>query len=92
MDHLLNSWFEFLPIIACGEIGPCSLSCCDMFTVQNVNFTVTPLSCYCWLAHHMTLSEIQAPSLSSCHLLIRTIPNMQKKKKISVRYKILAAD
>ena len=53
---------------------------------------LTSSSFYCSSSHssscctpHGSSSEIQAPSLSSCHLLIRMIPNVQKK--ISVRYK-----
>ena len=67
---VFNSWFDFPSIFTCGEIGPCSLSCCDMFTVQNLHQTIIP--------PHGSSTEIQAPSLSPCHLLIRTIPNMQK--------------
>ena len=77
---IFNSWFDFPSIFICGEIGACSLSCCDMFTVQNLQQAIIP--------PHGSSTEIQAPSLSPCHLLIRTIPNMQKTK--SVRYKILA--
>ena len=67
---IFNSWFDFPSIFICGEIGACSLSCCDMFTVQNLQQAIIP--------PHGSSTEIQAPSLSPCHLLIRTIPNMQK--------------
>ena len=41
--RMMDSWLEFISIVTCGEFGPCPLSCCDMFNVQNLHFTHTLL-------------------------------------------------